>query len=63
MRLILARLDASTSPPDMNMPGLKLHPLKENYIDFWSVAVSGNGRILFRFEGQNAVDIDYIDYH
>lgn len=47
----------------MNMPGLKLHPLKENYIDFWSVAVSGNGRILFRFEGQNAVDIDYIDYH
>jgi len=35
MSLILARLDASTSPPDMNMPGLKLHPLKN------SIKISG----------------------
>jgi proteic killer suppression protein len=63
LRLILARLDASTSPRDMNLPGLKLHPLKGEYKDFWSVTVSGNWRIIFRFEGQNAIDIDYIDYH
>ena len=63
LRLILARLDASTAPQDMNLPGLKLHPLKGQYKDFWSVTISGNARIIFRFEGQHAFNIDYIDYH
>lgn len=63
LRTILARLDASTAPQDMNLPGLKLHPLKARYKDFWSVSVSGNWRVIFRFEGRNAVDVDYVDYH
>ena len=63
LRLVLARLDASTSPQDMNLPGLKLHPLKGALSDFWSVSISDNWRVVFRFEGQNAFDIDYVDYH
>lgn len=63
LRLILARLDASISPDDMNLPGLALHPLKGNYKGFWAVSVSGNWRVVFRFEIGNAVDIDYTDYH
>ena len=63
LRIILARLDASQSPEDMNLPGLRLHPLKGNLKGFWAVNVSGNWRICFRFENNNAVDIDYNYYH
>ena len=63
LRLILARLDASQSPQDMNLPGLDLHPLKGPYEGFWSVSVSGNWRVVFRFENNNPIDVDYLDYH
>ena len=63
LRLILARLDASQSPQDMDLPGLNLHPLKGDYKSFWAVSVSGNWRVIFRFEDNRAVDIDYLDYH
>jgi len=63
IRLILARLDASTSPGDMNLPGLRLHELTGNRKDTWSVVVSGNWRITFMFEGQDAIIVDYEDYH
>ena len=63
LRIILTRLDASQSPEDMNLPGLRLHPLKGNLKGFWAVNVSGNWRICFRFENNNAVDIDYNYYH
>jgi proteic killer suppression protein len=63
LRLILARLDASQTPQDMGLPGLNLHLLKGQYKGFWAVSVSGNWRVIFRFENANAVDVDYLDYH
>jgi proteic killer suppression protein len=63
LRLILARLSAATSPDDMALPGLKLHPLKGDRRGTWSVTVRANWRITFRFEGKDAVDVDYEDYH
>ncbi|MEI8078685.1 MAG: type II toxin-antitoxin system RelE/ParE family toxin [bacterium] len=63
IRLILARLHASTSPLDMNLPGLRLHQLAGDRKGTWSVGVSGNWRITFRFEGEDAVVVDYEDYH
>lgn len=63
LRIILARLDASQNPEDMNLPGLRLHPLKGDLKGFWAVYVSGNWRIFFRFKNNNAVDVDYYDYH
>ena len=63
LRLILARLDACQSPQDMGLPGLNLHQLKGRYQGFWAVSVSGNWRVIFRFEGNDAVDLDYLDYH
>lgn len=47
----------------MNFPGAGLHPLKGDLAGFWSVKVNGNYRIIFRFENENAFDVDYIDYH
>ncbi len=63
LRIILARLDASQTPEDMNLPGLRLHSLKGNLKGFWAVDVSGNWRVFFRFKNNNAVDIDYSNYH
>jgi proteic killer suppression protein len=63
LRLILGRLHASTGPKDMNLPGLSLHELSGNRRGTWSVRVSGNWRVTFRFKGQNVVDVDYEDYH
>jgi proteic killer suppression protein len=60
---ILARLDESTEPANMDLPGYRLHPLKGELAGFWSVSVSGNWRIVFRFEGANARDVDLVDYH
>jgi proteic killer suppression protein len=63
LRLILARLGASSDPKDMNLPGLGLHPLKGSRKNFWSVSVSDNWRVIFRFKNGNATDVDYLDYH
>lgn len=63
IRLILTRLHAATSPEQMNQPTYDFHPLKGDLKGFYAVKVSGNCRIIFRFEGENAKDVDYLDYH
>ena len=63
IRLILGRLHASTSPRDMDLPGLRLHPLKGKRKGAWAVSVSGNWRITFVFDGVDAIDVHYEDYH
>jgi proteic killer suppression protein len=62
---ILARLNEATTVQDMGLPGYRLHPLKGELAGFWSVtvSVSGNWRIIFRFENGSAYDVDLIDYH
>lgn len=63
LRLILARLAAAQSPRDMDLPGLRLHPLKGSLKGHHAVDVSGNWRVTFRFDGGDAVDVNYLDYH
>jgi proteic killer suppression protein len=63
LRIILGRLHASTNPLDMNLPGLRLHELTGNRKGTWSVTVSGNWRITFQFQGEDAEIVDYEDYH
>ena len=63
LRLVLARLNAATAPRDMDLPGLDLHPLKGERKGTWSVSVSGNWRVTFRFVGKEADAVDYEDYH
>jgi proteic killer suppression protein len=60
---ILDRLDASISPSDMNLPGYRLHELKGKEAGTWSVTVNANWRITFEFEGQDAILVNYKDYH
>jgi proteic killer suppression protein len=60
---ILARLDEATEPGNMDLPGMRLHPLKGGLAGYWSVSVSGNWRIVFRFDGANVCDGDLVDCH
>ena len=47
----------------MNIPGYNLHPLKGDRKGEWAMSVSGNWRITFRFEGEDATDVNLEDYH
>lgn len=60
---MLRRLNEAGNPRDMNLPGWGLHPLKGALKGHWSVWVSGNWRLTFRFVGQDVELIDYRDYH
>lgn len=60
---ILTVLDDALSPQDLGLPAYHLHPLKGDMKGFWAVTVRANWRIVFRFEGNDAVDVELIDYH
>ena len=60
---ILARLEIAQQIQDMRLHSYRLHPLKGELKGFWSVTVSGNWRIIFRFDSGNAFDVDLVDYH
>ena len=63
LRRILFRLQESTGPRSADAPGFWLHPLKGDRAGQWSVRVSDNLRMVFRFKDGEIVDIDLIDYH
>ena len=63
IRRILYMLRSARQPSDMDQPGFRLHPLRGEYQGHWSAAVSGNWRIVFRFEAGGAMDVDLVDYH
>ena len=63
LRLMLAKLHTAVDIRDMNFPGADLHPLHGEREGFWAVSVSGNRRVVFRFNNGDAFDVDYLDYH
>jgi toxin HigB-1 len=63
IKLILSALQAAQEIEGMNLPTFHLHRLKGDLQDFFSVTVRGNWRIIFRFEGGEAFDVDFVDYH
>jgi toxin HigB-1 len=60
---ILTILDSAATPQALDIPRYRLHPLKGDLRGFWSVTVRANWRIIFRFEGDDAFDVEMIDYH
>ena len=63
IRRILADLDLAVQPNDLVVPGYRLHPLSGELDGFWSIQVSANWRIVFRFEDGEPTDVNLIDYH
>lgn len=60
---IMSLLDESSSPEQLNIPGMFLHPLKGARKGEWAMTVSGNWRITFRFEREDVVAVNLEDYH
>lgn len=60
---MLDRLDASVTPTDMDLPGYRFHALKGDRAGSFAVSVSGNWRLTFAFDGEDAVEVDLEDYH
>jgi proteic killer suppression protein len=64
VRDILSLLDVCTSTAELGAPAYRLDPLKGYLLGYWSMTVSGNWRIVFRFDNQdNVTDVDLVDYH
>ena len=61
--MILDLLDNAAEAQDMNFPGSRLHQLKGDMAGLWSITVSGNWRITYRFEDGDTYIVDYQDYH
>ncbi len=60
---ILAALDVAAMPAALDMPRLRLHPLKGDLAGYWAVTVRANRRIVFRFEDGDVYDVDLVDDH
>jgi proteic killer suppression protein len=63
LRNLLTALDAASGPTDMNAPGYGLHPLHGDLEGHWAVSVSWNWRLIFAFRDEDAILVDYQDYH
>jgi len=59
----LTMLDRAEKPEDVDLPSFGLHSLKGNLKGFWSVTISRNHRIIFRFEANGVHGVDLVDYH
>lgn len=62
VRRILGLLNAAVNPDDLNVPGFDYHPLKGKP-QRHAVSASGNCRVTYGWEGQDAIDVDLEDYH
>jgi proteic killer suppression protein len=63
LRRLLTTLNTSTGPAGMNLPGYRLHRLTGDRQGQWAVSVSGNWRLVFEFEDEDATEVDLVDYH
>lgn len=63
LRILLTTLNLASTPLDMKRDGWDWHPLKGDLKGHWSVSVSGNWRLTFSFENEDAILVDYQDYH
>ena len=60
---MLATLHTAEGPEGMAAPAHRLHQLKGDRKGQWAAWVSGNWRLVFEFDGQNAINVDLVDYH
>ena len=63
LRILLTALNLASTPLDMSRDGWDWHPLTGDLKGHWPVSVSGNWRLTFTFEGEDAILVDYRDYH
>jgi proteic killer suppression protein len=60
---VLARLDVVTLPDQLRLPGFGLHRLEGDLAGYWTMAIRGDWRIIFRFDAGDITDVDLVEYH
>jgi toxin HigB-1 len=60
---LLGYLDTAKVIDDLDIPSLRLHPLKGEFKGYWAITVRANWRIIFRFADGTASAVELIDYH
>jgi len=63
IRVRLEVIDSTTDIDNLRIPGYNLHQLKGDRREAWSIKVSGNWRITFKFRDNDAYDLNLEDYH
>jgi proteic killer suppression protein len=63
IRRVLDSIDGAESPDDLMIPGFGTHQLKGDRRGTWAIAITGNWRITFQFNGIHADDVNLEDYH
>jgi toxin HigB-1 len=63
LALQLDQLNSATAPYDMNLPGYVLHEYTHAAKGTWSVKVTGNWRLIFKWDGDGAAEVDLVDPH
>ena len=63
LKVLLQLLDAASKPTQLNLPSLDYHSLRGNLKGFYSISVRANWKVIFKFEGEDAVLVNYLDYH
>jgi len=61
--LMLDAIDVAEQVKELDLPGFRLHRLKGDKRNLWSVRVSANWRITFEFKDGDAYILDLEDYH
>jgi proteic killer suppression protein len=62
VRRVLLELDVAWKPEDLNLPGYRFHALHGRPRRY-SVTVTRTWRITFEWDGEDALRVDYEDYH
>ncbi|MBI4723803.1 MAG: type II toxin-antitoxin system RelE/ParE family toxin [Rhodomicrobium sp.] len=60
---VLHMLNAAVHPAELDLPGFGLHEMKGNRAGTFSVTISGNWRLTFRWDESGPYDLDLEDYH
>lgn len=64
LQIQLTALNTAKKPSDIAAPGWRLHPLKGDTLKgHWAITVNGNWRLTFKFDDEDVVLVDYLDYH
>jgi proteic killer suppression protein len=63
LRLQLEVLDQAVRPENLSAASWNFHPLKGDLKRHWALTVNGNWRMVFAFEGSDAVLVNYLDHH
>ena len=63
LKIMIGQMDSAVAPEELNLPGFYFHPLRGKEKGRYSIRVTGNYRLTFAWDGEDAIAVDLEDYH